>query len=222
MEDVFTVENDVLVIHKDYVRGIPEFKAILERDKGSKSDADGRKKFRAWKEFMYLYIRASLFSYPNKGGYSEKDCHIAAVKESELEANYKPDAEMKAAIEKYKAIHKDILPTLNTIATILRGLRLADMIAKGIVENIEETIELVNKKKATKEHDAPVDLLQDIATTSNLISQLDQVLAIGNKLPKTIETLESLENRLKKEVEGQNIARGGHEVGNRADPKPRK
>ena len=34
---------------------------------------------------MYVYIRASLFSYPNKGGYSEKECHEAAIKEAELE-----------------------------------------------------------------------------------------------------------------------------------------
>lgn len=218
MEDIFRIENDLLVIDKDYVRGIPEFKIFLERDKGGKGDADGRKKLRAWKEFMYLYMRASLFSYPNKGGYSEKECHTAAVKEAELEDNYKPDAEMKTAIEKYRQIHKDILPTLTTIATALRALKTADTIAKGIVENIETTIELVNKKKAEKVEGEPNNLLDDIASTSSLIAQLDQVLQIVNKLPKTIETLESLDNRLKKEIAGQNLSRGGVEVGNRADP----
>lgn len=221
MQDIFTIDSytQLLIIDKDYVRGIPEFKIILERDKGTKGDIDGRKKHRAWKELMYIYMNASFFSYPNKGGYSAKETHLAAIKESGLEENYKPDEEIKAAIEKYKQIHKDILPTLNTIATVLRGLKTADTIAQGIVENIEDTLEILKKAKQNRAEGEPTNLIQDIANTANLISQLDQVLSIANKLPKTIETLEALENRLKKEISGTNLARGGQEIGNRADPK---
>lgn len=220
MEDIFTVESDVLVINKDYVRGIPEFRTILERDRGSKGDQDGRKKFKAFKEFFYIYMVASLFSYPNKGGYNDKAVHEAGIKEAQLEDNYKPDAEVRAAIEKYKRIQLDSLPTLGVIHSVLRALRVGETITKSIIDAMEDTIALKEKERlAKKEAGEPTDIANDLITVNGLVEQLNQVLKISSKLPDTIETLQSLEERLKKEALGENLARGGKKIGSRADPK---
>lgn len=217
-KDIFRVENDELVLDKDYLRGIPEFKAILERDKGSKGDADGRRKLQAFKELYYIYMIASLFSYVNKGGYNDKDKHTYALKESGLEDNFKVDSEIKKAIEKYRELQLIILPTLNTISTVLRGLKVSDNISKTIINNIEYTLELnETKKKEIIQRGETPNIAEDMLLVQGLVAQLDQLMSIANKLPKTIQTLEQLEERLSKEEAGENLARGGHTIGNRAD-----
>lgn len=222
MNDIFTIENDLLVIDKDYVRGISEFRVILERDRGSKGDQDGRKKFQAFKEFFYIYVVASLFSYPNKGGYNEKATHEAAVKEAKLEEGFKPDKEIKAAIEKYREIQKISLPTLSIINSVVRALRVGETITAGIINSMEDTIEIQERiRKEKKDAGEPADIANDLLTVNGLVEQLTQVMKISSKLPDTIETLQGLEERLKKEMSGDNLARGGKKVANRADPKPR-
>lgn len=225
-EDIFSVENKLLVINKDYVRGVSEFRTILERDKGSKGDVDGRKKFKAWKELFYIYMRASLFSYPNKGGYNEKDCHEAAIKEAKLEENYKPDESIRAAIDKYREIQLASLPTLASITTVLRALRLSDTICQDIIQDIEEKIDhnkVVRKKRKEREEKGdkiePTNIADEMLVIEGLTTRLDKVMGTANKIPNIVETLEKLYERLRKDQSGDNLTRGGREKGNRADPR---
>ena len=160
----FKVENNIIIIDKDYVRGIPEFRTILERKRVCEGDSDGRKKIVAFNELMYIYIRASRFSYPHKAGMSEKEVEKEAIRTSTLESNYKPDEEVKLAIQRYKEIEELTLPTLNTISTVLRGLRTADKICHGIIDNIEEVMQAQELKKSnetTPNHPHPPDLLPE-------------------------------------------------------------
>lgn len=223
MEDIFTLENGLLVINKDYVRGIPEFKVILEKDRGSEGDADGRKKFMANKKFMYIYIVASMFSYANKAGYNDKQLHEAGIREAKLESNYKPDQEVKEAIVRYREIQIEMFPTLKIINSILVGLRIGENIITSITTSMEATLvmqeDIIAKKRADNE---PIDLAQTMATTNGLMDQLTQILKIAKQVPDSVETIKGLEERLKKEMSGTNISRGGKEIGNRADPKKRK
>lgn len=54
--NLFTVGTDFKVLlNKDWLLLIPEFKRLIARDKGSPGDADGRKKFRSIKELTYIY-----------------------------------------------------------------------------------------------------------------------------------------------------------------------
>lgn len=217
---LFIVEKDVLVLNTEELRGIPEFRRILERDKRSKGDADGRKKFRAWKEFYYIYSFADIFSWINQGGYNEKEAHKAAIKESQLDEDFKVDEEIKEAVIKYKYIQEKALPSLSSVSNCVKALKLSDTICKSIADNIEATLELDSKRKKIKlDAGEPADYAADMATTNALISQLDSLTDIANKLPKTIETLSKLEDKLLKEQTGDNIARGGKTIANRADPK---
>ena len=217
---LFKVENDLLVLDKEEIRGIEEFKVILERDKGSKGDNDGRKKFAAYKQFMYIYIVADLNSYPNQAAYNDKELHEAGIIEARLESNFKPDAAIKIAIAKYRKIQLEGSPTLNALHTSIRGLRLSDMNNKRIINNIESAIERHEKsKKEKEERGEPIDLASELVLSQSITSQLDLMMATSVKIPKMVSILEELFERLRKEEKGDNFTRGGHVKGNRADPK---
>lgn len=217
---LFRLENQLLVIDKDEVRAIPEFRVILERDKGSKGDVDGRKKYRAFKEFMYIYFIADYESWTNKGGYNDKEKHNFAVVDADLEPTFKPDAEIKAAIAKYSQTQLAMLPALSTLSTMVKGLKIADKISQNIIENIELSMEAhKEKKRKAAENNEPLNAGDDLVLTQALVNQLEQLMDISNKIPKTIDTLEKIEDRLAKDKSGASVGRGGKEIGNRADPK---
>ena len=63
MFELFEVKDGMLVLNNEVVRGIRPFKTLLEKDRGGKIDGDhdGRKKFYAHAQFMYMY----LANHPN-------------------------------------------------------------------------------------------------------------------------------------------------------------
>jgi hypothetical protein len=53
---LFEVGTDFRVLlNKDWILTIPQFKKLLHRDKGSDGDYDGRKKLRTLREFTFIY-----------------------------------------------------------------------------------------------------------------------------------------------------------------------
>jgi len=220
VRDVFKLENGLLILDKEYIRGIEEFRRILERDRGSEGDADGRKKFMAFKHFMYMYITNSPAAYPQKGGYSDKESHIAGIKESKLPDNYKPDAELKTCMEKYKEIRAALNPASQSLSIIVKSLRLSSKIAENITTSMEDSLEAMAKEKAQlKASGEPTNIPAELLMNEKLIAQLDQVIKISNKVPDTIKTLEATEARLLQEEMGESLGRGGRKIGNRAEPK---
>lgn len=212
-------EKGLLVIDKDYIRGLEEYKVILERDKGSEGDAQARKKARAYKEFFYIMMLGDRTTYINQGGYNEKERHALATKEAQLEDTYKPDIAIKNAITKYIEIQDAESPTLNAVVTMLQGIKTANTICQGIIVNINRTLELQEKRRLENEtNNTPTDYLQDLAMTEALVGQLDKFLKIAGKLPDTSDILESLRTKLEKEQKGNAEGRGGKKLGTRANP----
>ena len=216
----FKIENDLLVIDKDEVRGIPVFKAILERDKGSKGDNDGRKKLFAFKEFLYIYFIIDYRSWIVKAGYNDKEKHLKALKSCGLPDDYKPDSLLKEAIQFYEETQLDQLPSLRALRTIIKGLKLADTIGESIIKNIETAIELHQKRIEKEiEENIPHDIGSDLLLTQGLNQQLKQLIDLSTIVPKSISTLKDLEEKVNNEKSDIAVARGGKEIGNRADPK---
>lgn len=216
----FKIEDDALVIDRNEVRGIPVFRTILERDRGSKGDADGRKKEFAFKEFMFIYLTCDFRSWVLKSGENEKTTHKLSIKDAGLPDDYKPDAVVKEAMELYKERQYGELPSLGTVEAILTGLKVSQKIAKSIAGNIEATLEAADeerkRKLENKEQMLPGD---DLVLAQGLVGQLKQLLDISNKIPETVSTLEQLRDKLSKEESGTRLGRGSKEIGNRADPK---
>lgn len=219
--DIFIVDdNHQLVFDKEYLRGIPEFKTLLERKMTKEGDFDGRKKLMHWQVFMYIKIVADRFSYPNQGGYNDDEVHKAAIKESKLDPGFKPDKDVLAAIEKFREIQDILLPTLSTISTVLKGIRSADVIAQILLKSINDQIKLYEKKiEDAAQKGESINLADQVLIVDGLIKQLNSVQKMAETIPKTQDTLEKLEERLKKETAGDVVGRGGRTIGNRADPK---
>lgn len=219
-EDIYTVEGGQLVFNKEYIRGLPEFKVLLEKHIPSKGDADGRKKFEHWKIFMYIKIVADLFSYPNQGGYDDKSVHKAAIKESTLDENFKPNDEIQAAIVKYREIQLAMLPVLNTISIILKACKFSETVCHKIIESMQAALDRYNKMLEEQEKLGQTANVADLTLlVDGLITKLEQVNKLATNIPKTQDTLEKLDERLKKQSSGDTIGRGGKTIGNRADPK---
>lgn len=219
-EDIYKVENQQLVLDKEYIRGIPEFRVILERRLVGEGDSDGRRKKANWQLFFYIKIVADLFSYPNQGGNNEKDVHKAACKEAGFEESYRPDKEVLLAIEKYRTIQLESLPVMNTISTMLKALKTTDAICQGIIGNINAKLEAHNKKLIDNEKNGMTfNIADEQLLIDGLVGQITQVNKLANTIPDTVELLSKLDERLKKESSGNIVGRGGKEIGRRAIPR---
>lgn len=221
----FIVESGLLILAKEEIRNITPFRAILERDKGSDGDHDGRKKYKSFKEFYYIWWVSDIKSPGVKAGYNDKELSLQGIKEARLESNYRPDKLVKDAILYYKEEQNKMLITGTAVTNLIKGIRLADVLCQRIINNMEQILQSENEEQEIRENlidkgetPPPIDILSMAGKTQALIGQYDQLIAIANKTPKTLSVLEELEVKLKKEEKGSVATRGGHKKGNRADP----
>lgn len=217
---LFKIDGGLLVLDKEEIRGISCFKSLLERDKGSEGDHDGRKKYHAFKEFYYIYWVADLFSSGNKGGYPEKELHKQAIKEARLDENYKPDKLVKECIQYYREEQLSSLPSLGALNNLIKGIKLSEQISQKMINNIQAIIETGEERRQKQiENNEPIDIAQESIEAQGLIGLLDQLNKVAISVPKTLATLKDLQEQVTKEQGGSQFTRGGHKKGNRADPK---
>lgn len=97
-------ENGRIDLNKVEIQLYKEFKEIVHRDKGSKGDNDGRKKYRAIKELTYVYHMCDYRSFCRE--LDESEVQVRAIEESGLsDEKFNPkDEVILAAIEKYKLL----------------------------------------------------------------------------------------------------------------------
>lgn len=210
---IFTVKEGLLVLNLEELRGIRPFRDVLARDKGSEGDHDGRKKYRAFKEFYYIYYVADFSSFGNLSKYNEKELHIHAVKESGLEDTYKPDALIKECIDWYKCAQLELAPSIPFLQAAIGTLKSSHRVVEKLGEGIEHILETLK----TPEGETP-NIAEILAVSKTAADQLELLLDISARIPKAIENLEALEERVKKEQSKDEIVRGGKKKGNRADP----
>ncbi len=102
--ELFKLNDDFLVeINKEWIQLHEPFKKLYLRDKGNNSTHyKGRFKFTAQKEFTYIYLLCDYRS--NLVNYSEDEREPEARKTAGLDESWKPDKEVKDAVEHYKAL----------------------------------------------------------------------------------------------------------------------
>ena len=222
----FNTEGGLLVLAKEEIRNIAPFKAILERDKGSEGDHDGRKEYKAFKEFYYIWWLCDVRSPGVRAGYNDKELHLQGIKEARLESDYKPDKLIKDAIAYYKTEQEKILISSASVNNLIRGIRLSDNVCRRIINNMEKILQQEEEETQLREQQieagetpAPINILDMAARTQALLAQYDQLIKIAEKSPKILSTLEMLEKKLKVEESGSSTVRGGGAKGMRADPK---
>lgn len=110
--------------NKPWIALIPELAYLLQRDKGSKGDAEGRKKLQARKEFIYIYFYCD-FGSPIRDydlDTKKKEALIyAQLEEKDI------DKAVLAAIAKYNELQVNAARSLRTYKNMLKGLDAMDL-----------------------------------------------------------------------------------------------
>lgn len=176
-------EKENKILVSTELKLIPEFKEVLDRDKD-------REKRGALQVFAYIYFMYDYRSPYSKYGEDERSQRL--VRELKMSDKWKPDAVIQAAKAKYIELLET--PTIRTLRSIREGL-----IASGnAIDMITRNINI-----ATEEDEGVED-------TVKLVTSL---LGIADKLPKVVESLSTLEDKIKKEQASDTKLRGGGSVG---------
>lgn len=169
--ELITVVNEMPVFNPE-VRTIKEFKRIIERDRGSKGDHDGRKKLTATKELAFVFFYCVYDSRFDEWQGEEK---IKRIKEHvDLPIKWKVDQDMKEAIEKYKFMMET--PSLRLYKKMLDG-----------VKKIEDFIDEVDLTETTK--------------SGGLVFSPDKLNNMIQKIPDMLKSLKVADEMIKKEIE---------------------
>jgi len=226
MIKIFNVSRtNELTIDLAVVKSIPEFKKIVTRDKGSSGDSDGRKKYRADKEMIYVYYLADLRSPPRLDGKSERDIHDYAVTSAGLEESYQVDEVIEIAIAKYKEIQLDT-PELRLLNSLLRGLVMSSKVVDVITDKIETDLDFYANGGLATTAETLADLESDSvelkpdasAMLSNLIGNMNEISKMGSSVNKAITTVKDVYEKVKQQMSEDDAIRGGGTINPREMP----
>lgn len=216
----FKIDQGLLVLDKEEIRGIPEFQKILVRDKGSDGDATGRNKAMAFKEFYYIWYKCDLESPGNNQGYDAKTLDETAKREARLPENWKADKVINDACEKYK---EDTPVELILLNSSLRAMTFASKTMGRLSANIEKLYDSYEKLiKAKEDRNEIVDMSEDLTNLQTINNHLSEIMKLAGKVPDMIETLNKNRTMALKAKQSKRLIRGDHAKGNRADPPPPK
>lgn len=164
---------------------VPEFKALIVRDK----TAD---KKNALKEFSYIY-----FYYDHKSPYyiyPEDERHLRVSRDVGFGEDYQPDAKVMAAVTKYLEFGRT--PTIKSLSSIREGLLTSSRLIDSLRERIDAAL-------------ADPDL-EDI---DPVVRSVTRMLEISEKLPKAIDNITALEEKIRKEESNDTRIKGGGKKG---------
>ena len=197
-------EDKSLEINREEVYLIEAFNVILRRDRGSKGDIDGRKKFVALRDFKVIYYMSSINSTPSRLGLSEKET-IAFLKENiGLPDDFKIDKELKAAIDVANKIEETASSFL--LINSIKSLNVTSKVLGVISNKIQEKLSIIE----TNDDD------ESIKQITNVINLSNEILKLTSNIPRTLEEIEKVQTKIFKEREDKLYARGGVEINERA------
>lgn len=197
-------------LNKTWISTIKEFKILLKRDRGSEGDVDGRKKLQAIREFTFIY---HFCDYKSKfANYDEdskrKECLINADLPPDLDIT--KDKEFGDAIIKYKELQET--PELKLLNELKEGIHTAHKVVRKIRVNLESTLGSISLDELEDE-----DNKKRIDPIQKLTSSLKSLMNIQETLPRTLKSINELENEVKKQLEDTSGLRGGKVKGTRED-----
>lgn len=204
--DLIVLENQIPKFNPE-ARLIKSYKALIERDKGSVGDADGRKKLKATKELAFVALYVSLTSPYNRNYEVGAERTNELKRQLDLPTDWKPDAILQEAMKEYEKTQ--VTPS----SAMLISTRNAIYSSRNIVGILEKRLKkrMDDVMLAEMLDDDELDKLIDKAK-----SDIDSLLKYSSSLTKQLDDLNTLENRYVKEIEeakGKNKAEVNyHEV----------
>ena len=198
------------------VRQIKEFNEIVRSDR-AKNKTFSKKVF-SYMYFMYDY-RSPYFSYP------EKRRHDIVIQDLDL-GKLKVNEKLKKAIEKFRELRET--PSIRILNESRETLQTSVDVIKVLRREIDKAIEEIQNWKSPEaiddgEYD-PAELKEiNESINSNLkakqqliknsVDNLQNLLTLSDKIPKSINTLAELEQKVRKEEAGSSRIKGGGEIG---------
>jgi hypothetical protein len=217
--EIFVIKEGLLEINKPEVRGIQEFKVILERDRGSEGDSQGRKKLIAYKEFMFI----KLYYHPLSIHRDLPDAKRfnKAKNIAKLDKEWEEDEAIKKAGIKYiklielSSLFYTYLNARKGVYALGEDIKFFNTLREKHRTNIEELtkqLDVAETEAEKQEKQNRIDL-----AISSLLSLGTSILKINTSLPSAFNTIEELEQKLLKEGGEKQAIHGGGVVGKREE-----
>jgi len=183
---LFKEENFQIIIDPE-LRTIPQFKKIIVRDKD-------RHKRLAMKELSYIYFvydyKSPYYIYP------EGERKMRVRKDLEMPEGWGADKDLEAAVNKYVSFLNT--PTIQTLNSIREGLLSSAKVINALRLRIDQTLELADASDGEED----IDIV-------SIVKSVTQLLELSEKVPKAIDTIADLEEKVKKEQSNDSRIKGG-------------
>ncbi len=163
---------------------IPSFKKLITRDKD-------RYKHKSIAEFAFIY-----FMYDYKSPYmslSTKDRREQIIKHLKFDTKWEPDEEVAEAIKQY--LEFQLTPSIKALNSTKEAL----LNASRVIDVMNETVD--------------ISLHEDTKDMTTAIETIEKLLTLAEKLPKTINTIVTLEKKVQEEQHETSKVRGGGQAG---------
>lgn len=215
--DIFKIENNTLTFNKEEARLIDEYKAIIIRDKGSEGDHDGRKKFVAFKELMYIHLvnhPASIYrDLPDELRKKSAKTQVGLPKD------WKEDDLIRAATDRFikdlkcTSLYYSFVNASRGLYSIGEDLNYFNNRRTKLRKHLESLETLLDHEK-DKEQKA--ELTEEIDRKITELQRLsNNILNLSTTLPDAFENLKKLKKQLADEEGSGSEIRGGGTVGRR-------
>jgi len=168
-------EETELPVFNPEARVIKEFRRIIERDKGSKGDHDGRKKKRALLELAFIHYMCVYDSRYNMFHVESERVEKIAT-DLGLPEGFKIDSDIKLAIDRYKDLMET--PAKSLYRKAIKG-----------IEKVEDFIDAVN--------------LNEKNSSGSYVFGPKQLQDTVKGIPDTIKALEEVEKLVRKEEDNK-------------------
>lgn len=194
-EDLFILENDVPVLNP-VARLVKEYKAIIERDKGSPGDSQGRKKLLATRELAFVVLFVNLKSAYNRN-YDEQSRTAELTRGLELPPDWKIDDKIKDAMKEYSKTQ--VTPSSAMLVSTRNALFEARNIVTFLEKRIKKTMKMLQE----------ADLLTDIemgtedqvdALMDKALKDIEILMKYSKQITENLATLDVLEKKYVKEI----------------------
>lgn len=200
------IETSTVALNKPWIMLVPEFKALLDRDKGSAGDYRGDKKLKARKEFTYIYFLTDFASPLTDWEESEKlkeALYYAGLEEKDI------DAKVLTANKKYDEIQLKNAPSLKTYRALLKS--------RDEMDKFYENLDMTKTDKMGKLLYDPASVVKSAkdldtfyTTIANFRKRVEQELKDASSGIRGTATLGETEERISKFSEGDIIEGSQH------------
>lgn len=183
---------DGLPTFSPMAKTIESFKILITRDRGSKGDADGRKKLHSTKELAYIWFLTDRKS-PIKNNYKGIQRHKKAIEKLGLPEDWKPDKHIEIAMKDWEEL------TETQTSKVLEEMRESLFSSQDIISILRKKLDKRVKFASEFEGLPDIDTDTGVDIVDELMKNVKSLMEMASKIPDMITIIEKLEEKVSKE-----------------------